>query len=199
MRDGDILFEAAEIHARKGLGVATRLLGIDEVERGGELNVINCFQGGTAEPKADQILAGPEQNFAEEEVGHCGLPGLQIHELPLLCCIGVDYAVAAGIVEDDSQIGRRKVRFAFELDADAQVTARVSDIERVSGRVERLYANGSKTSLAIPFSRASGEVRTSNNVEGLRVITHGCFGGGTPRSEERRVGKECRSRWSPYH
>ena len=25
------------------------------------------------------------------------------------------------------------------------------------------------------------------------------FGGGSPRSEERRVGKECRSRWSPYH
>ena len=23
--------------------------------------------------------------------------------------------------------------------------------------------------------------------------------GGQPRSEERRVGKECRSRWSPYH
>src|SRR3712207_7275835 len=23
--------------------------------------------------------------------------------------------------------------------------------------------------------------------------------GGLPRSEERRVGKECRSRWSPYH
>ena len=25
------------------------------------------------------------------------------------------------------------------------------------------------------------------------------IGGGTMRSEERRVGKECRSRWSPYH
>src|SRR3712207_8874576 len=24
-------------------------------------------------------------------------------------------------------------------------------------------------------------------------------GGSIPRSEERRVGKECRSRWSPYH
>src|SRR6266436_3516866 len=24
-------------------------------------------------------------------------------------------------------------------------------------------------------------------------------GQGAPRSEERRVGKECRSRWSPYH
>ena len=25
------------------------------------------------------------------------------------------------------------------------------------------------------------------------------FYDGPPRSEERRVGKECRSRWSPYH
>src|SRR2546430_8725449 len=25
------------------------------------------------------------------------------------------------------------------------------------------------------------------------------FGSNLPRSEERRVGKECRSRWSPYH
>ena len=25
------------------------------------------------------------------------------------------------------------------------------------------------------------------------------MGGGDDRSEERRVGKECRSRWSPYH
>src|SRR2546430_9737267 len=25
------------------------------------------------------------------------------------------------------------------------------------------------------------------------------FGNVAPRSEERRVGKECRSRWSPYH
>src|SRR2546422_1432173 len=32
-------------------------------------------------------------------------------------------------------------------------------------------------------------------VEGLRVRQ----GQGPDRSEERRVGKECRSRWSPYH
>ena len=31
------------------------------------------------------------------------------------------------------------------------------------------------------------------------VITRVCEQGGRPRSEERRVGKECRSRWSPYH
>ena len=31
------------------------------------------------------------------------------------------------------------------------------------------------------------------------VLIAGGFVGFLPRSEERRVGKECRSRWSPYH
>ena len=33
------------------------------------------------------------------------------------------------------------------------------------------------------------------------VMTDDLYGAGveTARSEERRVGKECRSRWSPYH
>ena len=39
----------------------------------------------------------------------------------------------------------------------------------------------------------------------IHVLTHtlhygnGVFEGIRARSEERRVGKECRSRWSPYH
>ena len=31
------------------------------------------------------------------------------------------------------------------------------------------------------------------------ICRNGNEGIGKPRSEERRVGKECRSRWSPYH
>ena len=31
------------------------------------------------------------------------------------------------------------------------------------------------------------------------IFTYGCEGNILQRSEERRVGKECRSRWSPYH
>ena len=31
------------------------------------------------------------------------------------------------------------------------------------------------------------------------VVGAVAVGEGVPRSEERRVGKECRSRWSPYH
>ena len=32
-------------------------------------------------------------------------------------------------------------------------------------------------------------------VEGINMVSKST----KPRSEERRVGKECRSRWSPYH
>src|ERR1041385_6010690 len=37
------------------------------------------------------------------------------------------------------------------------------------------------------------------NPSGVKQDANGLGGGGDPRSEERRVGKECRSRWSPYH
>ena len=33
----------------------------------------------------------------------------------------------------------------------------------------------------------------------IRAVVRAGLAEGTTRSEERRVGKECRSRWSPYH
>ena len=40
----------------------------------------------------------------------------------------------------------------------------------------------------------------SNQIEAARIaMTRYIKRGGKVRSEERRVGKECRSRWSPYH
>ena len=46
---------------------------------------------------------------------------------------------------------------------------------------------------ALPLQEESGE-EFASEVPGKM---HGC--GHDMRSEERRVGKECRSRWSPYH
>src|SRR3712207_7646442 len=46
-----------------------------------------------------------------------------------------------------------------------------------------------------PIGRRQGHVvRGSDLVNVVPIDLHGL-----PRSEERRVGKECRSRWSPYH
>ena len=39
----------------------------------------------------------------------------------------------------------------------------------------------------------------ANATSGLGIDVEGVERGTTTRSEERRVGKECRSRWSPYH
>ena len=48
------------------------------------------------------------------------------------------------------------------------------------------------------------ELREANNVSqkelsNLLEVAPGLIGSIESRSEERRVGKECRSRWSPYH
>jgi len=45
------------------------------------------------------------------------------------------------------------------------------------------------TSILLPEDFKTGEYR----------ITQNTFSKDDFRSEERRVGKECRSRWSPYH
>jgi len=46
--------------------------------------------------------------------------------------------------------------------------------------------------------RVDGGEERSDSVLNALLYLHG-QGAGDDRSEERRVGKECRSRWSPYH
>src|SRR5256885_8348417 len=68
------------------------------------------------------------------------------------------------------------------------------DFVRPLGRVRRSPVSESSTPLApasIPFYNNARRIIEEHNqhvAEDLRL-----------RSEERRVGKECRSRWSPYH
>ena len=66
------------------------------------------------------------------------------------------------------------------------------DVLLVSGTLERIgEANGS--SVYREYS-AAGDVE--EHKQNSPVADHAA---GLIRSEERRVGKECRSRWSPYH
>ena len=46
------------------------------------------------------------------------------------------------------------------------------------------------------YTAATGMIAQQSNVDN---ISNNLSNVNTVRSEERRVGKECRSRWSPYH
>ena len=50
-----------------------------------------------------------------------------------------------------------------------------------------------------PLLEAATYNMAFNNKKETRGIFSFCMCPGRSRSEERRVGKECRSRWSPYH
>src|SRR6266542_4528378 len=63
---------------------------------------------------------------------------------------------------------------------------------------------GVVTSEGLPVEAEAVVVTTGTFLRGLmhtgeRKTEGGRFGEAAARSEERRVGKECRSRWSPYH
>src|SRR2546429_2356951 len=53
--------------------------------------------------------------------------------------------------------------------------------------------------IAVEFRLSGKTVRLGGICKGAGMIQPGMSGTGVRRSEERRVGKECRSRWSPYH
>src|SRR5258708_34623107 len=74
---------------------------------------------------------------------------------------------------------------------------RCLDMTRPSGEGERAQAEELLT--PIPGDTAAQSWMMLSQVQvaqciGCQVCAQEC-----PRSEERRVGKECRSRWSPYH
>ena len=64
-----------------------------------------------------------------------------------------------------------------------------------------LIAHDSKKELMVQFCIAYCRVLSQHDLcaTGTTGKLVGGHGPAHPRSEERRVGKECRSRWSPYH
>ena len=51
----------------------------------------------------------------------------------------------------------------------------------------------------VPHPHYIWHIDGNHKMNRWRLYVHGAIDGYSRRSEERRVGKECRSRWSPYH
>src|SRR2546422_10553168 len=85
----------------------------------------------------------------------------------------------------------------FPLDRNDVVTTRDSS-QLIAVTSRHAFVRIPRT--PAPRPRA-GVVAATRIGDGLVVVTsrHALGALGPQRSEERRVGKECRSRWSPYH
>ena len=104
------------------------------------------------------------------------------------------YGEDAAIVASDlspGMLGRLRAR-ASASTASRLVAADVEDLPFRAGTFDAVVASCVFCSVPDPM-RGLGEIRRVLKDGGqLRLLEH-------VRSEERRVGKECRSRWSPYH
>src|SRR2546427_10480501 len=87
---------------------------------------------------------------------------------------------------------RRHTRFDCDWSSDvcsSDLSARLAGAMRLGEMAHRLES---------AVERVDGESPTAEQIEPL-LGSFDALQAGFDRSEERRVGKECRSRWSPYH
>src|SRR2546427_7100221 len=90
-----------------------------------------------------------------------------------------------------------KQKTAYEIDCDWSSDVCSSDLQRclAGARVDRI-AELAGCSKALIYDYFGNKDQLFDAVYDALVVA---FVQEVPRSEERRVGKECRSRWSPYH
>src|ERR1035437_3232071 len=96
-----------------------------------------------------------------------------------------------------------QTQLAVDSDGDAFSGAKVKGIRHYYARRRAtLQAAGTRSAtrrLKIIKRRESRFMRDTNHVISKTLVAKAAITRKALRSEERRVGKECRSRWSPYH
>ena len=88
---------------------------------------------------------------------------------------------------------------SFNITSDILRTGQTLNVtvwDSCNGDYEISFGDGAKTNVSSPQKIASYQY-ASAGIYTIQVT--GTSHQSAPRSEERRVGKECRSRWSPYH
>src|SRR2546427_10134017 len=86
-----------------------------------------------------------------------------------------------------SVVGQLRANLATTQRLIAQAKGLAYDVTNLDREFQRLYPEQYAATVSGDQMYRDTQERWKNTLNGLQ------------RSEERRVGKECRSRWSPYH
>src|SRR3712207_841430 len=119
-----------------------------------------------------------------------------------------EFAVRGGIVDAFPSTRRSPVRVEWWGDEIESVRAISLATQRVVRELEAVTVYAAREGDLAALAATSGEELPEEARRGVRLpgldglllnLNPTSPRGLLPRSEERRVGKECRSRWSPYH
>ena len=116
------------------------------------------------------------------------------------------------LINKESIVHRQEIIKGFvltpmKIEKIRDILKQIYDLERIMGKLSYARANG-KDLIALKYSIEKLQaarlfkrfgVAGGVAVELFRNTAHIHASAARSRSEERRVGKECRSRWSPYH
>ena len=129
---------------------------------------------------------------AEDGIRDWSVTGVQTCALPIWA--------AAALSEADRPVPKA------HLDAIDRIAPSLRTLRHSDGSLARFHGGGRGSEGRLDHALAASGVK-SRAPDGLSMGFARLSAGRTsiivdatePRSEERRVGKECRSRWSPYH
>src|SRR2546425_12724133 len=98
------------------------------------------------------------------------------------------------LLVDDHTLVRQGLRCILDTDEEIEVVGEAGDGRSAVDLSERLQPDVVVMDLTLPeLNGIEATRRIFKQEKETKVLIL------TMRSEERRVGKECRSRWSPYH
>src|SRR3989449_3928126 len=112
--------------------------------------------------------------------------------------IGIEEGWTARVVEGIKQTGKPVSGFGIEGHGDHETIRRASQKAKELLQWASELRREQRPLKDLWVSTKCGESDTTSGC-GANPTVGNAFDKLYPRSEERRVGKECRSRWSPYH
>src|SRR2546427_5249006 len=135
------------------------------------------------------VTASPDETLGDV-LGK--LKSNDIHELPV-----IERKKLVGVVTMRELMRRRNLPPATKVSTVLEIPPQISPETPLPEAAEKMISAGFR---AIPVVKGKALVGIISRSDIVRALVETrALEGVIVRSEERRVGKECRSRWSPYH